>query len=280
MLIPHGSQLAVWGDPIAHSRSPQLHAAAYDVLGLPFSYGRRQVTEADFAATLGSLDDHWRGLSVTMPLKGSAHAAARTLDRRASLTRAVNTLLLTDDGPHGFNTDIGGIVAALAEGGIDEVAEARIVGAGATAASALIALSELGARTVTVVARRPEAVDALSELGRHVGLVVKAASFDSPSFAPVELTIAALPGAASLPDDAAEALAVSGGVLLDVVYGHWPTALSHAWEAIGRLSMSGAGMLLHQALLQVRVFVGGDVEKPLEREADVLAAMRLALVGD
>lgn len=280
MLTPHGSQLAVWGDPIAHSRSPYLHGAAYDVLGLPLTYGRRQVSESGFDAALESLSDDWRGLSVTMPLKGVACAAARTLDRRARLTGAVNTLLLTGDGPHGFNTDIGGIVAALGEGGIGGVTEARIIGAGATASSALVALGELGARTVTVVARRPEAVSALTELGRQIGVTVSAASFDSASFSPVELTIAALPGQASLPDSAAEALAVSGGVLLDVVYGHWPTALSHAWEAIGRLSMSGAGMLLHQALLQVRVFVGGDVEKPLDREADVLAAMRLALVGD
>ena len=110
MLTPDGTRLAVWGDPIAHSRSPQLHAAAYRVLGLDWRYERRQVSESAFAAELAGLSAEWRGLSLTMPLKGAAHRAAAWRDRRSELTGAVNTLLLTGDGPRGFNTDVGGIV--------------------------------------------------------------------------------------------------------------------------------------------------------------------------
>ena len=69
-------------------------------------------------------------------------------------------------------------------------------------------------------------------------------------------------------------------LLLDVVYGHWPTPLAHAWRRSGRHAASGRGMLLHQALLQVRIFAGGDPDAALPDESDVLAAMRLALVGD
>ncbi|MFV7836774.1 quinate/shikimate dehydrogenase, partial [Enterococcus faecium] len=67
-----GTRLAVWGDPIDHSRSPALHAVAYRELGLPWAYGRQRVPEAGFPAAVGNLDATWRGLSLTMPLKNVA----------------------------------------------------------------------------------------------------------------------------------------------------------------------------------------------------------------
>ncbi|MEZ3160243.1 shikimate dehydrogenase [Microbacterium sp. BWT-B31] len=275
-----GRRLAVWGDPIDHSISPRVHAAAYRVLGLDWEYGRERVDEASFAARLAALGERWRGLSLTMPLKGVAFAAAETRDRSAELTGAVNTLLLEPGGPRGFNTDVGGIVRALAEEGVAAAARARIVGAGATATSALVALWSIGAREVEVVARRTEAVTPLRGLGERLGVTVTAAGFDAPRLDPVDLTVATLPGGATVTDAAAAALAASGGPLLDVVYGHWPTVLSQAWERAGATAWTGAGMLLHQAVLQVRVFTQGDPAAVLPAEDDVVAAMRSALVGD
>ncbi len=277
MLSPNASRLEVWGDPIAHSRSPQLHAAAYRLLGLDWTYGRRRVSEASFAGELAALDDGYRGLSLTMPLKGVAFAAAASLDRRAELTGAVNTLLLDAGGPRGFNTDVGGIVRALADDGVTHVPRARIVGAGATATSALVALAELGAQEVEVVARRPGAVEPLAILGGRLGVAVSTASFAASVHPEVALTIATLPGDASIPDASADALARSGGPLLDVVYGHWPTPLSAAWERAGGSARSGLGMLLHQALLQIRIFRHGDPNTPLAGEDHALDAMRRVL---
>ncbi len=280
MLSPTRTRLEVWGDPVAHSRSPQLHAAAYRVLGLDWTYGRRRVSDAAFAAELAGLSDQWRGLSLTMPLKSVAYESASSRDRRADLTGAVNTLLLTDDGPRGFNTDVGGIVRALQEEGVQEVARARIVGAGATATSALVALGELGVERVEVVARRAAAVQPLEELGASIGVEVIGVPFDQAQHTDAPVTIATLPGDASVPVAIADALASHGGLLLDVVYGHWPTALAGAWARAGRPATSGLGMLLHQALLQVRIFVTGDQDGPLDDEGAVLAEMRLAVVGD
>jgi shikimate dehydrogenase len=282
MLTPERTRLEVWGDPVAHSRSPQLHAAAYGVLGLDWTYGRRRVSEEMFAGEFAGLTSQWRGLSLTMPLKGTAFRAASWRDRRAELTGAVNTLLLGTggEGPRGFNTDIGGIVRALREHGISGTDHARIIGAGATAASALVALSEMGADRVEVIARRPAAVEPLAGLGAILGVTVVAAPFDAPSQAVVPVTIATLPGDADVPDAAADALAAAGGLLMDVVYGHWPTTLSSAWSRADKPAHSGLGMLLHQALLQVRVFVAGDPGTSLDDEGAVLAAMRLAVVGD
>ncbi|WP_417562559.1 shikimate dehydrogenase [Microbacterium sp.] len=282
MLTP-GLSLEVWGDPIEHSRSPELHAAAYRTLGLDWRYGRRRVDEASFADELATLGTDHRGLSLTMPLKGVAHRAARTLDRRAELSGAVNTLLLAPDGPHGFNTDVGGIARDLAAHGFAEVDEARLVGSGATATSALMALAELGARRVHVCARRPEAVAPLAELGSRLGVTVAAERLDAAAAAPVPLTLATLPGGASLADDVADAVAAHGGTLYDVVYGHWPTDLARAWQrragGDAREVIAGIGMLVEQALLQVRIFVAGDPDAPLPDEDRVLTAMREAVIA-
>lgn len=267
------SRLAVWGDPIAHSKSPALHAAAYAVLGLDWTYERRRVAEADFAATLDSLDEEWRGLSLTMPLKEQAFRAAGTRDRHAELTGAVNTLLL---GPEiaGFNTDVGGIVDALAEAGIATAHTVRILGAGATAASALVAVAEIGASRVEVRARRPERAAGLADLGARLGITVTSASFDAPADA-ADLTIATLPSGTVLAPDVAVRLAATGGVLFDAAYAPWPSALATAWGA--RPVVSGLGMLLHQAVRQIRIFRQGDLDAALPDEAGVLAAMRAAL---
>lgn len=274
-----GTRLAVWGDPIGHSRSPALHAAAYRELGLPWAYGRQRVTEAGFPAAVENLDATWRGLSLTMPLKNVAARSAVSLDDAAHRTGAVNTYLLTDDGPHGFNTDVGGLARALREAGVTQPRAARILGAGATATSAILSLAELGAPRVEVVARRPEAVDPLRDLGASVGVEVVPSSFDSPGEPePVDVTIGALPGNVDA-GPGIRPLVENGGLLVDVVYGNWPTSLAEQWLAAGNAAINGLPMLLHQALLQVRVFVGGDPTVPLEREDTVLAAMRAALVG-
>lgn len=271
--------LEVWGDPIDHSLSPALHAAAYAELGWDWTYGRRRVAEADFARELATLGPEYRGLSCTMPLKGAVHAAADERDARTDLIGAGNTLLLTEGRRRAYNTDVGGIIAALEEAGIAAPASARIVGAGATATSALVALAEWGVRLVDVVARRPDAVVPLQALGEQLGVAVDAAPLAARSHRPHPLTLATLPGDTPVASDVAESLAAAGGVLFDVVYGHWPTALASAWQEAGLRAVSGEGMLLHQAVLQIRIFATADVSEPLPDEQAVVAVMRRALVG-
>lgn len=276
-----GRRLAVWGDPVAHSRSPVVHAAAYARLGLHWAYDRRQVGADAFAETLGGLDESWRGISCTMPLKEAAFAAAVVRDRSAQLTGAANTLLLGEPGGiRGFNTDVGGIVRAFAGAGVSSIDCGRVIGAGATAASALVALSEMGARRVDVIARRPEQVAALQALAGRLGIALASASFDEPAVPVADVTVGTLPAGTDLALQLADPLALDGGVLLDAAYAPWPTALAAAFIRNGSTPISGLEMLLHQALLQVRLFVGGDPEAELLDEALVLADMRSALMKD
>ncbi len=270
--------LEVWGDPIDHSLSPTLHRAAYAHLGWDWTYDRRRVSADAFAETLASAN--LRGVSVTFPLKAAAWQAATKRDARAELTGAVNTLLPRAGAVHGFNTDVGGIVLDLRAHGVAAPESARIVGAGATATSALVALGERGTRRVEVIARRPDAAAPLVALGGRLGVTVTVTDLDARPHDAHALTISTLPGGASLEPEVADALAAGGGILYDVVYGHWPTALAAAWERAGGTAISGLGMLLHQAVLQIRIFAGGDPATPLPDEPSLVDVMRRALMGD
>nr|MBS1899687.1 shikimate dehydrogenase [Actinomycetota bacterium] len=267
------SRLAVWGDPIDHSRSPDLHGAAYRVLGLNWDYGRRRVDVAGFDAALDGLDGTWRGLSLTMPLKERAFARADERDDDALLTGAVNTLLLGER-VRGFNTDVRGLTEALRAGGLGGSRTARVLGGGATARSALVSLLRLGVVEVEVRTRRAEQAQELAAFGERIGLRAAVRALDGPATA-VDLTVSTLPGDVALPAAAAAALAADGGALFSAAYAPWPTALAQAWTAAPVLT--GLEMLLHQAVAQIRIFLHGTPDEALPDEPAVLEAMRAAL---
>lgn len=283
-------RLAVLGSPIGHSLSPVLHTAAYRVLGLDWEYTAVEVGEGELNAFLDALTPDWLGLSLTMPLKHEIQPRLNDRDRVATLTNAVNTVRFGDSptagestpvAPRplsGFNTDVPGLVRALAEAGIDRAAHVTLLGAGATAASALVAAADLGAETVDIIARTPERADPLAELGRRLGLVVTVSGL--PAMAEAgrisDLVISTLPGDAVLPHEFPETLRAAT-LLFDVGYAPWPTALARSWAAAGGRSRSGRTMLLHQALVQIRIFLFNDPFQPLPDEDAVLEAMRDAL---
>ena len=135
----------VIGDPVAHSLSPGLHRAAYEELGLThWSYDRFEIDEAALPGFLGGLGPEWAGLSLTMPLKRAVIPLLDEISDTAASVEAVNTVVFTEAGRRvGDNTDVPGIVAALREHGIEHVGSAAILGAGATASSALAALARV-----------------------------------------------------------------------------------------------------------------------------------------
>lgn len=270
-------RLAVLGSPIAHSKSPALHRAAYDLLGLDWEYTAIEMDGARLAEFLDSRDDSWRGLSLTMPLKQEVLPLLDDVDELATLTNAANTVLLADGVRRGFNTDVGGIVRALGDAGCELVRDGVLVGGGATAASALAAMAELGAATVQVLLRRPEAGAPIAALGSRLGLHVDVLPIaELAALEEADLVVSTLPGGAD-PGVVASAALRRRSTLFDVAYAPWPTRLVSQWIEEGGTVVHGLEMLLHQAVLQVRIFTSGDPFQALPDEAAVLDVMRRAL---
>ncbi|ALD12991.1 shikimate dehydrogenase [Clavibacter capsici] len=277
-------RLAVLGSPIAHSLSPRLHRAAYDVLGLDWAYEAVECAGPELPAFIASLGSGWRGLSLTMPLKRDVLPLLDRLDDTARLAGAANTLLVEREGEgaailRGANTDVDGIVRAFRMAGVERSGRAVVLGAGSTARSAVVALARMGAREVTVAARRPEQGRELAPLADELGVALRVAPLDAavPALRDADTVISTLPG------DAAATVPLPGAlpevaVLLDVTYAPWPTGIAAAWEGAGGRVVPGIDMLVHQALGQVRLFAHGDDALPLPGEERVLAAM-LASVG-
>ncbi|TFC97118.1 shikimate dehydrogenase [Cryobacterium breve] len=276
---PGARRLAVLGSPIGHSLSPALHRAAYSVLGLDWRYDAVRVPAGELADFLGSLGADWRGLSLTMPLKHEVQAHLDGRDRVADQTGSVNTVLFGETGGRrtlqGFNTDVTGLVRALADAGVRRAAHVTLLGAGATAASALVAAAELGAETVEVIVRNPAKAVALVALGQSLGVVVTVCAVtELADLTRVsDLVISTLPGGTVLTFDFPAELRRTA-LLFDVSYAPWPSALARSWAVAGGTAVSGEGMLLHQALIQVRIFLTGDPFEPLPNEDAVLETMR------
>ncbi len=240
---------AVLGDPIAHSLSPVLHRAGYAAVGLDWSYDAVRVAAGGLAAFLAGLDESWRGLSLTMPLKREAMALVDEATEPALLGGAANTLVLSAEGLVGDNTDIPGARRALAERYDGPVGRAAILGGGATAASTLVALAGLGCRSFTLHVRDASRVaETLAAADRVGGLSLRVASLEEAPEG--DVLVSTVPAAAQSPDLVARCAGVP--VLFEVLYDPWPTPLAAA--AQGRVVVSGLDLLVHQAALQFEQF--------------------------
>jgi shikimate dehydrogenase len=259
---------AVLGDPIAHSLSPVLHRAAYDALGLDgWRYDAVRVPSGGLAAFLATLEPgEWRGLSLTMPLKREVLALVEARTDAVALAGAANTLVLDDDGSRRLdNTDLPGAAAAVRERHDGPVAAATIVGAGATAASTGLALADLGARSLRVLARSPErATPTLDALRAHPSAPeVEVVPLDAAVVG--DAVVSTVP--ASAQDDDLVARCADVPVVFEVLYDPWPTPLAAAAVARGQVLVGGLDLLVHQAARQLELFTGHAAPLAAMREA-------------
>lgn len=258
---------AVLGSPITHSRSPQLHLAAYRALGLTdWTYDRIECTGEQLPGLVDGLGPEWVGLSVTMPGKLAALEFATERTERAVQIGSANTLVRTAGGWRADCTDVDGVTGALAEVGVTDLTgrTAVVLGAGGTARPSLRAFADLGATEAVVVARSAERAAETLDCGRAMGLTVRHQDFELDALtrtcAGAAVVVSTIPAAAG----ADLASAVAGvPVLLDAIYDPWPTPLAAAVEAAGGIVVDGLRMLLNQAFGQVEQFTG----RPAPREA-------------
>ncbi|MFD9939085.1 shikimate dehydrogenase [Streptomyces massasporeus] len=248
---------AVLGSPIAHSLSPVLHRTAYQELGLAgWTYDRFEVDEAGLPAFFETLGPEWAGLSLTMPLKRAVIPLLDEISETAASVDAVNTVVRTEDGRRvGDNTDIPGIVAALREHGIDKVDAAAVLGAGATASSALAALSRICPGEITVYVRSEARATEMRQWAERLDVAVRIADWaDAEQALRAPLVISTTP--AGVTDALARSVPERPAALFDVLYDPWPTDLAARWSAYGGAVVSGLDLLVHQAVLQVEQMTG------------------------
>lgn len=250
------TRCAVLGSPISHSLSPVLHMAAYDALGLDWTYEAIEVDSPGLEELIDDLGPEWRGLSLTMPLKRAVIPLLTSSDEWVEVSGVANTVVLSDGARHGANTDIPGAVAAIRERTDAELRNAVVLGGGATAASVLLALRSMGLESASLLVRDPaRAAETVSVLG---DLPVDVGTLDGP--VPVaDIVVSTIPATAQT-RPLVDALA-DVPVVFEVLYDPWPTPLAAA--AADRVLVSGLDLLVHQAALQVELMTGAD-EPPLD----------------
>jgi shikimate-5-dehydrogenase len=251
----------VLGSPIAHSRSPQLHLAAYRALGLDgWTYDRIECAADELPGLVAGFGPEWVGVSVTMPGKFAALRFADERTTRAELVGSANTLVRSEAGWRADNTDIDGVKGALGP----VVGRAAVLGSGGTAPAVVVGLTELGVQDISVVARNRDKAAPLLALGARLGVDIRWIELGT-TLVDVDVVVSTIP--ANVAARHAETVAATP-LLLDAIYDPWPTPLAAAVEAAGGQVVSGLQMLLHQAFAQVEQFTG--LPAPAE-------AMRVAL---
>jgi len=268
--VPH--RAAVLGKPIAHSLSPVIHNAGYAALGMSdWSYVAVECDEPGLASFVAGLGPEWAGLSLTMPLKEAALAVATSVAPVAAVVGAANTLVRRPSGWHADNTDVQGMVALLSPS-VGPGARVTVLGAGGTARAALAAASQLSAASVTVVARRPSAIDDLRPAAAELGLRLSGEPWSAAAS-----TLDADVVLSTVPKGVADPVVVGAHwrpetVVFDALYDPWPTTLADSAAAAGCRVLSGLDLLLAQALGQFRLFTGA--EPPVDAMRAALAAAR------
>lgn len=284
-------RLAVVGNPVAHSRSPQIHARFAAAAGHAVDYTRIESPLAQFAVTVRAFADAGaRGCNVTVPFKGEAFAACARLSDRARRAEAVNTIVFEAEGWFGDNTDGAGLVRDIELNAGVPLRGRRVLvlGAGGAAAGAIDAL--LGARPAALVvanrtaARAQALVERFAASAARLDVPLSAAPLEAPGAGfdvLVNATAASLQAAVPpLPSGTLR----PGALALDMMYGAATVPFLRWARAQGAVARDGLGMLVEQAAEAYFVWMGVrpatfQVLTELRREVDVQVAAATAGAG-
>jgi shikimate dehydrogenase len=273
---------AVIGNPIAHSKSPLIHARFAEQTGEPVEY-RRLLSPLDaFAKTVRAfIAVGGRGLNVTVPFKLEASALADRLSPRAAAAGAVNTLRFDPEGIFGDNTDGIGLVTDIETNLGVRLAGARVLllGAGGAARGAVLPILERGPQALTIVNRTAQRAQALVEqfaqAAREHDCALAGGAATAVEPQPYDVIINATAGslAAALPECDERAFGPRT-LAYDMMYGAQPTVFMRHAQSFGATVADGLGMLVEQAAESFLIWRGVRPES-----APVLAALRAMLAA-
>lgn len=287
MEIPPDTRVvALLGDPVSHSLSPRMHAAAFAACGLRWAYVALRVRAGDLRdAVVGLRALGFVGANLTIPHKVAALELADELDPSARRCGAVNTLVFTEDRKVvGYNTDVAGFLGALAEEGFTPSGKRAVVlGAGGAARAACAGLGQAGAERVVVLARRASAAEEVCEAMRR--------EFPSTRFEALPLQEDQLQGMVREAELVVNATPVGmqprqeaslipsprwlrpGALVLDMVYNPPRTRLLAVAEEAGARAVGGLSMLVYQGAEAFRLWTGRPAPvDAMKRAVGLLAA--------
>lgn len=276
--------IALLGHPVAHSISPRFQQAALDALGIDARYEAWDVLPADLPAAVERLrSGDLLGANVTVPHKVAALRLVDRPDALAERVGALNTVVNRGGLLHATNTDVSGILHALADAGV-AVRDAHVVliGAGGAARAVVVAMRTAGAARLTIANRTPAHAAALADLGGEA-LDMRFAPLDPADGAfrralreariVVQSTSLGMRhGPAEAASPVPRELFAAGQVAFDLVYVPEQTPFLREAEAAGARTVGGLHMLVHQGAEAFRLWTGQ--EPPFEV---MLAAARDAL---
>ena len=257
--------IGIFGDPVAHSRSPAMHNAAFRALDLPYVYVPFPVRPAnlrDAARAIRSLD--LAGVNVTVPHKEHIVRYVDELSPAAHSCKAVNTVVHRNGRLVGDNTDGLGFLRSLTERRRSvRGREVVLIGAGGAARAVLVALIQAGCARVTVVNRTPANAARLIRASRAAGSTTLAAAplaalQDPKLLARAALVVNSLPLGLHGGDFPALAYRAAPRTCLfyDLVYGAEPTRFLRNAAQAGRPTLDGRRMLLHQGAAAFALWTG------------------------
>ena len=252
-------QLAVFGDPIGHSKSPEIHRRFGEQLSLDVTYDKVQVKEKDFESEVARFfADGGNGLSITVPHKWAAFQMASSLSDEALLAAACNTLMPLDSGLYGHNTDGLGLLDDLERLGWSPTdRRILILGAGGAVAGCL---GPLVAKNPTEIVIANRSIDKLERLVSRYDQEVRGIAFselDSQG-EPFDLVIngisAGLSGSTGV--ELTDRIVNADGACYDLVYGLDETPFLKMCGSLTDQRADGLGMLLAQAARQFELWTG------------------------
>jgi shikimate dehydrogenase len=276
------------GDPVEHTRSPAIHARAFELLGIDAVYAPCHVVPGKLPAAVEALRVLGvAGCNVTVPHKEAVLKLVDKVDPGARIIGAVNCLAGDAKGVlTGYNTDVAGVLNALRSAGVEvQGVHTVVLGAGGSARAAAVAVAPTSGR-VTILNRTEARAKDVAAVLRDADCLADVAPLQGPEskrvLARADVVINCTTvgmGTAESPIDVS--LLPSGAAVLDLVYAGAPrtaqgdTALVKAARARGLRAIDGLNVLVHQAIASLEIWLGRT------RLADVkLPAVPRGLVGE